>query len=108
MAKRKLRSFDAVEEEYYREHPDEIEGYLKVCFEEYAKDGATSALLSSVRMVARVKGISAIAEKAEMTRNGVQKALSEDGNPRFENFNAIIQAMGYRLIPEKFEMPAGR
>ncbi|MEX2492265.1 MAG: hypothetical protein WD425_10940 [Nitrospirales bacterium] len=53
MAKRKLRTFDQVEEEYYREHPDEIESYLKVCFEEYAKDGATSALLSSLRMVGR-------------------------------------------------------
>jgi probable addiction module antidote protein len=59
-------------------------------------------------MVARVKGISAIAEEAEMTRNGVQKALSEDGNPRFENVNAIMQAMGYRLVPEKFEIAAGR
>jgi probable addiction module antidote protein len=79
-----------------------------VCFEEYAKDGATSALLSSLRMVARVKGISTLAEETGMTRNGVQKALSEDGNPRFENINAIMRAMGYRLIPEKLEIPAGR
>ena len=79
-----------------------------MCFEEYAQDGATAALLSSLRMVARVKGISALAEETGMTRNGVQKALSEDGNPRFENINAIMHAMGYRLIPEKFEMPAGR
>ena len=64
MAKRKLQSFDAHEEEYYREHPDEIEGYLKVCFEEYAKDQCTPALLSSLRMVARVKGISAIADRS--------------------------------------------
>ena len=108
MAKRKLRTFDQVEEEYYREHPDEIESYLKVSFEEYAKDGATSALLSSLRMVARVKGISMLAEETGMTRNGVQKALSEDGNPGFENINAIMQAMGYRLIPEKIEVAPGR
>lgn len=108
MAKRKLRTLDDVSEEYYREHPDEIEGYLKVCFEEYAKDGATSALLSSLRMIARVKGISTLAEETGMTRNGVQKALSEEGNPRFENINAIMQAMGYRLIPEKLEMSASR
>jgi probable addiction module antidote protein len=108
MAKRKLRTLNEVSEEYYREHPDEIEGYLKVCFEEYARDGATSALLSSLRMIARVKGISTLAEETGMTRNGVQKALSEEGNPRFENINAIMQAMGYRLISEKFEMPAGR
>jgi probable addiction module antidote protein len=108
MAKRKLRTLDEVSEEYYREHPDEIEGYLKVCFEEYAKDQCTPALLSSLRMVARVKGITTIAEEAEMTRNGVQKALSEDGNPRFDNINAIIHAMGYSLMPKKLESHAGR
>jgi probable addiction module antidote protein len=108
MAKRKLRTLDDVSEEYYREHPDEIEGYLKVCFEEYAKDGTTSALLSSLRMIARVKGISTLAEETGMTRNGVQKALSEEGNPRFENINAIMQAIGYRLIPEKLEMSASQ
>ena len=108
MAKRPSRSFDTVEEEYYRDHPDEIETYLRVCFEEYAKDQCTPALLSSLRMIARVKGISALAEETGMTRNGVQKALSEDGNPRFENVNALIHAMGYRLSPEKLEMRAGR
>ena len=108
MAKRKLRTLNEVSEEYYRKHPEEIEGYLKVCFEEYAKDGATSALLSSLRMIARVKGISTLAEETGMTRNGVQKALSEEGNPRFENINAIMHAMGYRLTPEKLEMPVDR
>lgn len=106
MPKRKLRTLDNVSEEYYREHPEEIEGYLKVCFEEYAKDGQTSALLSSLRMIARVKGISSLAEETGMTRNGVQKALSDEGNPRFENINAIMHAMGYRLTPEKLDMPA--
>ncbi|MGP0592695.1 helix-turn-helix domain-containing transcriptional regulator [Nitrospira sp. T9] len=61
---------------------------------------------SPLRMVARLKGISKLAEETGMTRNGVQKVLSEDGNPGFENINAIMQAMGYRLIAEKLEMPA--
>jgi len=41
-------------------------------------------------MVARVKGISALAEETGMTRNGVKKVLSEEGNPGFENINAIM------------------
>lgn len=107
MTKRKLRTLDEIDEEYFQKHPEEIEGYLKVCFEEYAKDQCTPALLSSLRMIARVKGITTIAEEAAMTRNGVQKALSEEGNPRFENINAIMQAMGYCLVPEKLETPVG-
>jgi len=105
MAKNRLyRTLDEVSEEYYRKHPDEIDGYLKICFEEYAKDGQTQALLSSLRMIARVKGISVIAEEIGLTRNGIQKALSERGNPKLENINAIMNAMGYRLTPEKIEI----
>jgi DNA-binding phage protein len=31
----------------------------------------------------------------------VQKALSENGNPQFSSVNAILNAMGYRLAPQK-------
>jgi probable addiction module antidote protein len=55
-------------------------------------------------MIARVKGISVIAEEVGMTRNGIQKALSERGNPKLENINAIMNSMGYRLTPEKIEI----
>lgn len=105
--KRTYRTLDQVDEEYYRNHPDEIDGYLAVAFEEYAKDGCTPALLSSLRMIARVKGVSTIAQESGITRNGVQKALSEQGNPRFESVNLIIAAMGYCLMPQRLDIHAG-
>ena len=52
-------------------------------------------------MIARVKGISAIASDTGLTRNGVQKALSEQGNPKFESINVIMKAIGYNLMPQK-------
>lgn len=101
--KRTYRTIDQIDEEYYRAHPDEIDSYLTTAFEEYAQDGCTPALLSSLRMIARVKGISVIAEETGITRNGIQKALSEQGNPRLENINSIMRALGYRLAPQKIE-----
>ncbi len=98
---RKLQTFDDYEEDYFRKHPEEIDDYLKIVFDEYAQDGDTGALLSSLRVLARVKGVSIIAEETGMTRKGLQKALSPKGNPRLENINAIMHAMGYRLTPEK-------
>ncbi len=98
---RKLRTLDEVEEEYFHDHPDEVEDYLNVIFDEYAKDRDIGALLSSLRVITRVKGITATAEAAGMTRKGLQKALSQTGNPKFESMNAILQAMGYRLTPQK-------
>jgi probable addiction module antidote protein len=90
-------------EEYLREHPEEIDSFVSVLFEEYAEDGDTAALLSALRVVRRVKGVSSIAESTGMSRRGVQKALSEDGDPKFGSVNAIMHAMGYRLVPQKLQ-----
>jgi len=71
-----------------------------------AKDGCTAALFTQLRMIARVKGVSALAQETGITRNGIQKALSEKGNPKFESINAIMNAMGYRLTPQKLDVHA--
>ncbi|WP_396133721.1 DNA-binding protein, partial [Chamaesiphon sp. OTE_75_metabat_556] len=59
------------------------------------------ALLAWLRVIARVQGISDMAEQIGMTRQGVQKALSDEGNPRLGNVTSIMEAMGYCLVPQK-------
>ena len=100
---RNYRTFADIKEEYLRNHPEEIDDYITELFEEYAQDGDIAALLSCLRVVSRVKGVSFIAETSGLSRKGVQKALSEDGNPRFESVNAILHAMGYSLAPQKLQ-----
>ena len=103
----KYRTLGQVTEEYFREHPDEIEHFLTENFEEYAEDGDSAALLSALRIVARVKSVSALADEIGMSRHGLQKALSAKGNPRLDNINSIMRAMGYRLMPQKVEEHGG-
>ena len=98
---RNYRTIDDITEEYFRNHPDEIDDYITELFEEYAQDGDIATLLSSLRIISRVKGVSGIAETSGLSRKGVQKALSEDGHPKFESVNAILHAMGYWLAPQK-------
>jgi probable addiction module antidote protein len=94
-------TLNKVTEEYLRKHPDEIDDYITVLFDEYAESGDAAALFSSLRIVSRVKGVSQIADITGLSRKGVQKALSEHGNPQFSSISAILQAMGYRLTPQK-------
>ncbi len=98
------RTFNQVEESYFRDHPEEIDDYINLIFEAYAEDGNTGALLSSLRVLSRVKGVSKIAEESGLSRKGVQKALSENGNPALSSINAIMHAMGYRLTPQKLDV----
>ncbi len=95
------RTIGEVEEDYLRTHPEEVDDYIAVLFDEYAESGDTASLMTSLRVVSRVKGVSRIAEDSGLSRKGVQKALSENGNPQFGNVNAIMHAMGYRLTPQK-------
>ena len=100
---RRHRSFGDVKEDYFRKHPEEIDEFITVTFEEYAKDGNASALLASLRIVSRVKGITVLADETGISRNGIQKALSETGNPKFESVNSILHAMGYSLMPHRLD-----
>jgi DNA-binding phage protein len=58
-------------------------------FQEYTQDNDTGALLVSLRVIARVQGISDIAEQIGMTRKGVEKDLSDEGNPCLGNVTSI-------------------
>jgi probable addiction module antidote protein len=101
MTKTKYRTFREVEEEYLRNHPEEIDDYITLLFEEYSESGDATALFTSLRLIGRIKGVTAIAEAAGLSRKGVQKALSENGNPQFGSVSAIMNAMGYRLTAQK-------
>jgi probable addiction module antidote protein len=98
---RNHRTLGEITEEYLRKRPNEIDDYITVLFDEYAESGDAAALLSSLRIVSRVKGVTNIAETSGLSRKGLQKALSENGNPQFSSVNAILNAMGYRLAPQK-------
>ena len=87
------RTLDNLEEDYFRNHPDEIGPYLDELFEAFAQDNDVGALLASLRTVARVKGMSTIAEEIGVSRQGLQKALSVNGNPRLESVYAIMRAL---------------
>lgn len=95
------RTLDEVTVDYFMQHPEEIEDFLTEIFADYAQDEDAAALLSALRIVARVKGISTMAAEVGMSRQGLQKALSAKGNPRLNSINSIMRAMGYQLMPAK-------
>jgi DNA-binding phage protein len=94
-------TLDEIIEEYLREHPEEIDSFVSVLFEEYAQDGDTAATLSTLQIVSRVKGVSLTMESAGTNQRDAQQALSEDGDSKFGDVNALMHAMGYWLVPQK-------
>ena len=103
----KYRTLEEVSAEYFSENPEEINDFLSEIFSDYAQDGDSAALLSALRVIARARGLSSMAEEIGMTRQGLQKALSAKGNPRLDNISAIMRAMGYQLMPRRLGVSMG-
>ena len=58
---RNYRTISDIEEECLRNHPEEVDDYINMLFDEYAENNDTASLLSFLRVVSRVKGVSRIA-----------------------------------------------
>jgi len=72
---------------------EEIAAYLEAVF----AGGDANEIRDALGHVARARGMTAVAEKAGITRAGLYKALGETGNPSFDTILAIVKALGVRL-----------
>lgn len=64
-----------------------------------AKDGTQEEFLKAISDVARARGMSRTAKEAGITREGLYKALSPNGNPAFSTIWNILHSIGYTLTP---------
>src|SRR5436853_6098256 len=95
---RNYRTLGDVTEEYLRNHPEEVDDYVSILFEEYAQDRDTATLLSSLRIVSRVKGINIIEENSGISWKEAKKTISEDGNKKIRElacYNATYGIQDY-------------
>jgi len=84
--------------EYLKTDAD-IQAYLEACLEEAADDPAF--ILHALGIIARSKNMSQLARDTGLTREGLYKALSEDGNPSFSTVAKVTKALGFKLTVEQ-------
>jgi probable addiction module antidote protein len=75
---------------------DTVESQLEL-IREALEEGDPAFLKVALNTVARARNMSAIAEEAGVTRAGLYKALSEDGDPRLSTLMGIMKALGVKL-----------
>ena len=80
--------------EYLKTETD-MAAYLATCFEEAPDDPAF--LVHALGVVARARNMSQLARDTGLTREGLYKALSAEGNPSFGTVLKVVEAMGYRF-----------
>ncbi len=74
---------------------EDVRLYLEACVEEDPGDG--SLIRAALNDIARSQNMSRLAREVGMTREGLYKALSENGNPSFAIVLRITRALGMQL-----------
>jgi len=94
----KLSRYDTAE---YLKSDEDIQAYLDAVLEEGSDDPAY--IVHALGIIARAKNISQLSRDTGLSREGLYKALSEDGNPTFATVTKIAKALGLQI---KFETAA--
>ena len=90
--------FDAAE---YIDTPEAQAELLADAFE----TGDAAYIANALGVVARARGMTAIAKDAGVTREALYKALSERGDPRLSTLLGVAKALGVKL---SVSVPAAR
>ena len=85
----KAKPFDAAE---YLDSPEMIAAYINEALE--SEDA--SAIAVAIGTVARARGMSAVAEKAGLSRENLYRALGGEARPEFGTVIKVLHALGYR------------
>ena len=74
---------------------EDVRLYLEACVEEDPGDG--SLIRAALNDIARSQNMSQLARDVGITREGLYKALSENGNPSFATVMRITRALGMHI-----------
>ena len=72
---------------------EDIQYYLEAA----AQDEDPKAFLRALRTAAKARGMMELAQKADMPRESLYRALSENGNPNYMTLRKIARAFGMNL-----------
>jgi probable addiction module antidote protein len=109
MARKKARvreTFSRYDTADYLKNEDDIAAYIDAVMEEGADDARLIA--AALGDVARARGMMQLARDTGLTREGLYKALSADGNPSFDTVLKVMKALGLRLEPRRIVGPPAR
>ena len=74
---------------------ENIQFYLEVCIEEAGDDPVF--IIHALNVIARARNMSQLTRDTGLTREGLYKALSPDGNPTFSTVTKVAKALGLQI-----------
>jgi probable addiction module antidote protein len=95
---RKKETFSRWDPVEYLKSEEDMAAYLQACLEEAPDDAALVA--AALGDIARARGMVRLAKETGLTREGLYKALSKDGNPSLGTVLKVLKALGLKFTPQ--------
>ena len=92
---KKTGTYKPFDPAHYLDDIDDIATYLEIAFEESTDD--PTAVPRALGVIARSRNMSELARRVGMSREGLYKALSDQGNPTWATVLKVTNALGLRL-----------
>jgi probable addiction module antidote protein len=92
----KTRPWDSAE---HLKTEEDIAEYFEACLREAGDDPAFIA--HALGVIARARGMAQVARDTGISREGLYKALSAEGNPSFGTILKVVKALGLELHGSK-------
>ena len=96
--KRRKEKFSRYDTADYLKTEEDMVAYLEACMEEAGDD--PTYIAAALGTVARAHGMMRLAKETGLTREGLYKALSADGNPSLGTVLKVVKALGLKLRPQ--------
>lgn len=88
----KYKRFDPAD---YLDDLEDVADYLAIALEESSED--PTAVPRALGVIARSQNMSELARRVGMSRDGLYKALSAEGNPTWSTILKVTNALGLRF-----------
>jgi probable addiction module antidote protein len=98
MKKRVKEKFARYDSADYLKSEADMVAYLEACMDEAGDDPTFIAV--ALGNIAKAYGMGRLAKDTGLTREGLYKALSADGNPSLGTILKVVKALGMKLTPE--------
>ena len=96
--RRKKETFSRWDPADYLKSDEDMAAYLQACLEEAPDD--PTLMVAALGDIARARGMVQLAKETGLTREGLYKALSKDGNPSLGTVLKVLKALGLKFTPQ--------
>ena len=93
-----VEKFSRYDTANYLHSEEDMVLYLDACLAEDPGDG--SLIRTALGVIARARGMSQLARETGLSREGLYRALSPEGNPEFSTVMKVARALGVKLHAE--------